>query len=195
MDVNRLLSIIAASSGFFGSILLARGILKLTPSIIAKQSTTYWGYNKSQLENITSQKADFVCGVFLIFVAFLIQITNLVFVFDTLRSVSCPWAVFWVVFALFSFLAIIFFLNKFLVKKYRIDTYKSLARQRLEQNLGKNKISHNAWESILKDAEHFCNIKRKDYESPIDFLKRYSDFLGVKIPDDIDLDELKADKQ
>jgi len=191
MSLDRILSIIAALLGSFGSILLARGILKLTPSIIAKRSQTYWGYNEFQLENIISQKADFVCGVSLIFIAFLTQIVNLVFAYDSSKIFPPLSAGLLIICPVFPILTLVFFINKFLVKQYRIDSQKSLAKQRLLQDFDQNKISYSSWESLLKDAEHFCNIKKRDNESPIDFLKTYSDFLGVEIPSNIDLSELQ----
>lgn len=192
MSLDRILSIIATSLGFSGSILLAKSIvLKLTPNIIAKRSITYWGYNKEELENIISQKADALCGVSLIFLAFFTQIINLIFVYHSLKILPGLWAVILIVCTVSLILTIVFFVNKFLVKQYRIDSCKSLARQRLEQDFKQNKISYSGWESLLKDAQDLCNINKRDNESPVNFLKRYLDFLGVKIPDNIDLSELE----
>lgn len=175
--------------GFFGLILLAKGVLKLTPDIIAKYSQTYWDYNKLQLENIVSQKADFVCGVILIAFAFLIQIINLIFVRDSLKV------------SLFSGIAIgtcsiflilfIMFLNVHLGKKYRIDSQKFLARERLVDCLRNKKISNSEYQSLLGDAERLCNIKKNSNEPPADFLRSYSAYLELDIPDTIDLSELQ----
>jgi len=178
MSLDRILSIVAALLGVSGSILLAKGTLKLTPDVIAKQSQAYWGYNKSQLENITSQKADFICGIPLILIAFLVQIINLIFVYDSLKIYPFRWAILLIICFAFPVLIITFLINKFLVKKYRIDSQRALAKEWLLQDLEKHKISHGSWESLLKNAVHLYNMKKIDNESPVDFLKRYSAFFG-----------------
>lgn len=194
MGLNRILSIIAVLLGFFGSILLAKGTLKLTPTIIAKQSQAYWSYNKSQLDNITSQKADFICGISLIFLAFLIQIINLIFIHDSLKIFSFRSATILIVCSVSPILIITYLINKFLVKKYGIDSRKALAREWLQECSKQQKISYSNWESILRGAEDLCNIRKEDGEPTVDFLKRYSLFLGVKIPSDIDLSELPTEE-
>jgi hypothetical protein len=50
-----------------------KGVSRLSPDLIAKVSQTYLDFNILQIQNLASQKADFISGAGLVLIAFLIQ--------------------------------------------------------------------------------------------------------------------------
>jgi len=91
MSLDRALNLISATLGFLGAILLVKGILKLTPEIIAVQVQTYWDFNGPQMESIAEQKADVVCGAILVAIAFLLQIATLIFIRKDVEIFESYW--------------------------------------------------------------------------------------------------------
>jgi hypothetical protein len=57
-----------------------KGVARLSPDLIAKVSQTYLEFNVTQIQNLASQKADFVTGAILVLIACLIQTSTLLFV-------------------------------------------------------------------------------------------------------------------
>ncbi len=193
MSLDRMLSIIAVLLGVSGSVLLGMGTLKLSARTIARMSQTYSGYNSLELRSLASQKADFVCGVLLIILAFLFQLANLLFAQESLVTYESLDVVCIISFVCVPLLAIVFFVNRGLTKKYTIDSFKFLAKKGLQENIKRGKILEREYQDHLRKAEGMFEMTKKEEESPTDFLIRYSDFLGLEIPPDTDMNELETD--
>lgn len=193
MSLDRVLSIIAVLLGVSGSILLGKGTLKLSARAIARMSQTYWGYNSLELRSLTSQKADFICGVLLIIIAFLVQLANLLFVQDSPVTYQYFDAVLIISVVGAPLVGIVFFVNRRLTRKYTIDSFKFLAQEGLQENIKRGKISKQEYQDHLRKAAGMFEMTKREEESPTDFLDRYSDFLGLEIPADTDMNELETD--
>ena len=192
MHLDRVLSLIAVLLGLFGAILLVKGILKLTPEIIAEQAGTYWGYNKHQLENIASQKADVVCGTWLIIFAFILQAINLIFVQEPLKIFLSHWTGIGISVAIaFLTLAIMYPTNIALTNKYSKQSKMVIAIKNAKHHLQDKKVSKSEYNSILVEADNLIGFKKDVGESDSEFLKRYFTELNLGIEQDVDLSELK----
>lgn len=193
MSLDRTLAIVAALLGVSGSILLAKGTLKLSARTIATMSQTYFGYNSLELRSVASQKADFMSGISLIILAFLVQLANLLFLAHSAATYPYFYAVRLIAVLAAPPLVIAFVANRLLTTKYAIDSFKFLVKEGLQYNLKRGKISKEDYEDHLKKAAGMFGMTKREEESPTDFLKRYSGFLGLEIPRDTDMNELETD--
>jgi len=80
MLIDRFASIIAAILGLTGVMFVLKGVSRLSPDLIAKVSQTYLDFNITQIQNLASQKADFVTGAVLVLIACLVQTGALLFI-------------------------------------------------------------------------------------------------------------------
>lgn len=80
MNCDRFLTLLATMVGVVGSLFLAKGAFGLTPDIMACLAETGWGFNGAQVSSLAAQKANAVCGVILILLAFLINLARLALV-------------------------------------------------------------------------------------------------------------------
>lgn len=67
--------IVTIMFAFESAIFIARGILGLSPQMIAELASTYWGSNSSIVKNLAQQRADTLIGVAFLFMAFVFQMT------------------------------------------------------------------------------------------------------------------------
>ena len=70
MDAGRCLNLLSSWLGFFGAVFTAFGVWDMSPEVLAKISRTYFDYNEHLVENLASQKANYVVGLGLIAFAF-----------------------------------------------------------------------------------------------------------------------------
>lgn len=193
MDLDRFFSTIHTILVFGGAIFLAKGILKASPEIIAKQTQLWLGWNNTELINLVAQKADVTIGIALIFLAFFVQICNLVFIHANLKTFNSHWQGISIA-TLISLLIILVssYVSSALFNKYKTETEFSLAKSRQEQLLIKyKKLNNNSFDQILFDAKRFFEMEPGRDESKVDFLHRYSGKLNLIVPEHIDLKELE----
>ncbi len=197
MQVDRFLKIISAIIGFFGAILLVKGILYYTPDLIAKLSMSYWGFSPVNIQNLSSQKADILCGGFLILLAFLTQIFALVFIRNSFvpvlirkpfRIFENYWPSVFVAVAL-SLLVVCFFfaVNRGLSSHYEKQTKRLLAKWTLEEVLKEPRIGPTNLQIVEQTAELGLGIKREPNETWRAFLQRLARLLEVRFPADIEI--------
>lgn len=74
MDLFELLS---NCWGFVGTIFLAQGVLRQSDYAISRQVGTDWDWNKELAKAISSQKAEYLVGVILILIAFILHIGSM----------------------------------------------------------------------------------------------------------------------
>jgi hypothetical protein len=191
MTIDRASNLISALLGFLGAILIAKGVLKLTPEIIAEQVYTYMSFNNSQLVNIAEQKADVVSGSVLIALAFLFQITNIIFVRKNIIMFESFWSGVGLCLAIACLiLTMILFLDSALTKHYTIEATKAVAYRTLEDLL-KMPLTHSSLNEIKESAKTVKDFEKKENETPQDFLKRYITYLDFKLKDEIDWSNFK----
>lgn len=70
MSVQIFLQIVGACFGVIGSLFFAIGVMRQTVDAMAKLSGTHWDFNPHMVRALASQKADYLFGGGLIFVAF-----------------------------------------------------------------------------------------------------------------------------
>ena len=91
MELGHFISIIAAILGFAGAIFLGHGVLSMSPDIMSKLSQTYWDYSLMDVKNLSASKADYLCGVALIVIAFGLQMLSLIFIRDDCKVFDEYW--------------------------------------------------------------------------------------------------------
>ena len=74
MSEQLALNIIAATVGFVAAVLLCLGNALNAPQKILLQSTPFWGFNKHLAESLTAQRAQYIVGAVLLFIAFSLQL-------------------------------------------------------------------------------------------------------------------------
>lgn len=197
MNPDKMLSLGATILGFSGSIFLAIGVLYLTPDMIAEQAKTKTWYNPEQLHNIATQKAHFECGIVLVVVAFLLQSINLIVSHERISKI---FSFFGKDVSLVIPLSLILILgaviaDSILKKKHKFDSHKSLAKDYLLNiSLKDNKVSDGEYKELMERTEKYLNFRVEPEKSKASNLKRYADFLGVRIPSNADLNELEERK-
>lgn len=191
MTLDKALTIISAILGFFGAILLAKGILKLTPEIIASQVETRFGWNSVQLANIAGQKADVISGIILIALAFLIQICALILVKKDYPMLESYWGNVLICFGFASIITgITLCVNVSLKKQYELKTKKIIAKRYLERYMQDKQITWGTFKNIQDNAKIALNFEKKENENMQEFLNRYAEYINFEITrEDINWEE------
>jgi len=201
MSRERSFSIASGIVGCAGSLLLARGVLRMPAEFIALTASTYWDYNRCQLEAMAAQKADYLCGICLILVALAYHIfkdiglptwppfgsSMLTVVRRLLRCLGGPLTL------VLSALPILVLLiaHKPLTSSYQFEVRKAAAVQALSSTMDDAKLSKTDFDlAIAPAAKGLLGIEPEAGELGVDFVRRYAAFLGVEIPDSVDLSEL-----
>ncbi len=190
MSLDKFLLLISTTLGFFGTIFIAKGIFKLVPEIIAEQSTTYYGYNDLIIENLSRQKADFISGLIIITMAFLLQLTNLIFISPNIKIFDIYWiGVVTSLFTSFCILIISIIINYLYFKKCHFDTQKAMTVKMLMDDFRFDSIPSKKIKNIIEVADSLFDFKRYEGESNHQFLARYTKFLKIKLPDSLKIEE------
>src|SRR5207245_10517400 len=109
MLIDRFVNVLSAILSLTGVTFLLKGILRLSPDLIAKISQTHLDFNLLQIQNLASQKADFVSGAALVLIAFLIQMFAVLFFREPFPIFDDYWSAAGVVIAVRVVIAIVFF--------------------------------------------------------------------------------------
>jgi hypothetical protein len=201
MTLDVLISIVATLLGFCGAILFSLGVLRMVPKTIAELSIAYFGYNATQRKSLISQKVDFVCGMWLLALAFISQFAGLILKYNPIVITDYYRGV-----AVGCLISVIIFLITLLVRirmisKLEQELNKEIARKNLRDELdfltskGKSKPDGIAnrivgYETLEEDAKMTCNFMKKPEESKEEFIRRYAEYLDVDIPENTNLNQL-----
>lgn len=196
MTVDRSLSVASGLLGLAGSVLLARGVLQLNPQVMSRLAQTRWDYHLEYLANLATQKADFVCGVTLIIVAFGFHLikevapTNAPGVFWTNRLLSiCRFYIY----AACAIIAIAVIASHLLAPHFLLESAKTLAARRLSDFLNDGKITQLEFgEGLSLDARNLVDMEPRASEPKVQFVERYAAAVGIAIPEGTDLSELSG---
>lgn len=187
------LPLISLILGFLGSIFLAKGILKLNTSSIIRISTTYWGRNPHHMDNLVTQKTDFIIGILLILLSFILQIIT--YIINELPNLEEYLKILIIICILLLILVLYLIFNSGLARIFNNFFRKDIARHDCEpvfnEIIKTNKITNENL-IFLKRSSSYCKFKIEDTEPILEFLKRYSEYLGFELNfSSIDIQEIK----
>lgn len=74
MTITVFLNVIGLCLGFLSAVFFAIGALTMTPTIIQKVAATYWDANQHWGDSLAEQRADYIVGALLLFLAFMSQL-------------------------------------------------------------------------------------------------------------------------
>ena len=74
MSVDKYLTVLGACIGFLSAVFFAMGTLRMKNQDVKGIASTYWDFNQHLADSITSQRAEYVVGSFLLLLAFLLQL-------------------------------------------------------------------------------------------------------------------------
>lgn len=136
MSRDRLLTLFSSLLDIFGALFMAKGVLGMSPDVMAKLSSTYIGFNQFDVENLASQKADLLVGLILVLIAFGVSIVSFLFPHPESLSkiVGSYWSTF--VFAfLISFLiaCLAYWANHELRLNFMLETQQILNEENISE--------------------------------------------------------------
>src|SRR5437879_13239604 len=124
-----------------GSHVRAQGHFATLSRFNRKISQTHLDFNLLQIQNLASQKADFVSGAALVLIAFLIQMFAVLFVREPFPIFEDYWSAAGVAFAVSVVIAIVFFgVNGGMSKHYQEQAKFTLAKSYFQTVLNQDPI-------------------------------------------------------
>ena len=178
MNIEYVLNLISTITGFIGTYFMGKGILAITPDVMAKLSQTCVGYNPEQIKNIAAQKSDMLSGFALILIAFLVQLLVQIFI----RRFNIIWTLMIAVICSVLILAIVFPLNSKYSEQQQLEVRKELVKYDIN-DLFKNHIliDERAGADIKHSAVFLFGKARKE-KGVKTTLDELCDYLGIGIP-------------
>lgn len=191
MQIDRLISIIAVIVGFAGSLFLLKGVLRLTPDIMAKLSQAYIGYNISMVKNVSYQKADIMSGATLVLIAFSLEAFRLIFIREPFTVFDNFWLGTCIAGALaLLIIGVLFAVNVGLAAKYENATKRELVIFYLQKHLADGQVNRNELKSIEQNSKSLLGIERKEQETGVEFIHKIAKLVDIQVPPDIQVEEL-----
>ena len=177
MNIEYALNLISTIIGFIGTYFMGKGILAITPDVMAKLSQTCVGYNPEQIKNIATQKADMLSGFGLILIAFLIQLLIQIFI----RKSNIIWTILIAIICPVLILAIVFPLNSKYSEQQQLKVRKELVKYDINDLFRNHIIDERTGGYIKHDAIFLFGkaYKEKGTKETLDELCKY---LGINIP-------------
>jgi hypothetical protein len=190
MLIDRFTSIIAAILGLTGVMFVLKGVSRLSPDLIAKVSQTYLDFNITQIQNLASQKADFVTGAVLVLIACLIQTGALLVVRAPFLIFEDYWQAASLAVGTSVMIVIIFFgVNRGMSKHYQERAKFSLAKSYLEVVFKQDPILSQHLKTTEEVASSLFGIEKEPAESDKDFLNRLAKRFEISLPRDLHVEE------
>jgi hypothetical protein len=193
MMIDRFASIVSAILGLVGLMFVLKGVSRLSPDLIAKISQTYIEFNMTQIQNLASQKADFVTGAVLILIACLIQMSSLLFLREPFMIFEDYWRAAGLAVATGVLVMIIFFgVNRGLSNHYQEQSKYSLAKVYFQTVLKQDPILSQHLKTTEDLAASLFGIEKQPDESGKDFLNRLAKRFEISLPGDLHLEEERS---
>jgi hypothetical protein len=192
MDLDRFLNLLASVFGAMGSIYTLKSVAALSPNLIERLSRTYWDFSPTQIDALTSQKADAIVGIVLVIIALVIAIANLAIVpngigmFDrrgvalALVAVLCG--------ALYLAVA---FAGQAVHRHQRLAVGRLITHQMLSELFSKGKLPANEVGSLKAYGRTLLDLTIEDSESPRTIVHRLAAEVNVQVPDHLDFSEVE----
>jgi hypothetical protein len=190
MQIDRFASIIAALVGLAGVMCVLKGVLRLSPDLIAKVAQTHLEFNMTQIQTLSSQKADFVTGAVLILIACLIQTCALLFMRESFRIFEDHWYAAGLAIAASVVLIVIFYgVNQGMARHYQDRAKLSLAKSYFQTVFKQDPILSQHLKTSEDVAASLFGIARAPDETGKEFLNRIAKRLEISLPNELHFEE------
>lgn len=67
-------SLLGLGAGFVAALFFCIGTARLGSASLFDLASTFWGYNRALFQALAAQRADYVCGAFLLVISFVAQV-------------------------------------------------------------------------------------------------------------------------
>jgi hypothetical protein len=190
MLIDRFASILSAILGFAGVMFVLKGVSRLSPDLIAKVSQTYLEFNVTQIQNLASQKADFVTGAVLVLIACVLQTCVLLFVREPFQIFEDHWVAAGLAVATGLVLMVVFYgVNRGMSKHYQDRAKFSLAKSYFQTVLKQDPILSQHLRTTEDVAAALFGIEKAPDESGKEFLNRIARRFEISLPKELHLEE------
>ena len=184
MTLAKYISLVSLITGFVGSFLMIKGILKMTPDVIGEIGQTRLDYSLPVLENLASQRANTLTGFGLVLIAFFFQFFNTLFDFTSIQISSQCWvSSLYVIIFTGLILSISCSINHSIERNTKIESGKAIIRRYIKSKFTGGDAPN--WKMVLpyldSYAKKLLNIERKSSESDKDYVTRLAQFLEVDL--------------
>ena len=194
MCLDRFLTLLAVIIAFLGSIFLLKGILALSPDLMAKQVQTYLGYSLPQIQAQAGQKADAICGVAFVAIAFLLQIINLALVDEGITSFDSKMMGVITAIALSAVLSLtLLSINYGIRERQKIGIGKVIAGQKLDSVFASTTVTIADVKELKNLAKVLLNIDLSNVDDPEAVLKGVAEKTKRVLPTGLDFSQARPD--
>jgi len=193
MLIDRFVNILSAILSLTGVTFVLKGILRLSPDLIAKISQTHLDFNLLQIQNLASQKADFVSGAALVLIAFLIQMFAVLFVREPFPIFEDYWSAAGVAVAVSVVIAIVFFgVNRGMSKHYQEQAKFTLAKSYFQTVLNQDPILPQHLKIAEEVALSLFGMGKQPDESGRAYFTRLAKKLEISLPGELHFEEERS---
>ncbi|MFH1537748.1 MAG: hypothetical protein ABIH66_02235 [bacterium] len=165
------LQVISLILTFIATIFLCKSILLANAKVISKLASTYWGENKTLLDSLCEQRADYSIG-------FVNLLLGIIFQLLSLAKLGIQTSLVYIVIGSALFFVLCYFCDVFLKRKYLKGVKFELFKEKLndiDQEVAKRAkggIIQSSANAFIQDARQFLNEGPNKNESEIDFINR-----------------------
>ncbi len=192
MCLDRFLTLLAVIIAFLGSIFLLKGILALSPDLMAKQVQTYLGYSLPQIQAQAGQKADAICGVAFVAIAFLLQMINLALVDEGITSFGSKMMGVITAIALSAVLSLTLLSINYGIRERQKNAIGGvLADQKLERIFTKKTVTIADTKELENLAKVLLSIDVSNVDDPEVLLGRVAEVIGKEVPAGLDFSQAR----
>jgi hypothetical protein len=193
MLIDRFASILSAILGLGGVMFVLKGVFRLSPDLIAKVSQTYLEFNVTQIQNLASQKADFVTGAVLVLIACSIQACVLLLLREPFQIFEDHWQAAALAVATSAVLLLVFFgVNQGMSKHYQDRAKFSLAKSYFQTVFQQDPILSQHLKTTEDVAAALFGIEKSPEESGKEFLNRIARRFDISLPKELHLEEERS---
>jgi hypothetical protein len=182
MRLNTFFSIVAVAFGLIGSYFTVHGNLFLSPKALLELTTPHSriDYAPEQINSLTSQQADAVIGILLIFIAFLIQFASF-FVSESALFSSHWWN--GMIIAMLA-TCCVFFATYLADSKYKTNLRLEVGKVEIKTSLAEKERawSNHDLQEFEGKATELLDLPRRPDERGADYIKRVADFCDTPSP-------------
>jgi hypothetical protein len=190
MLIDRFASILSAILGVAGVMFVLKGVSRLSPDLIAKVSQTYLEFNVTQIQNLASQKADFVTGAALVLIACLIWGCVLLLIPEPFRIFQDHWYGAGMAVVAGAVIMVVFVgVNRGMSQHYQDKAKFSLAKSYFQTVLKQDPILSQHLRTTEDVAASLFGIEKSPEESGKDFLNRIAKRFDIALPKELHLEE------
>jgi len=178
--------------GVVGSLFLAKGAFGLTPDIMARLAETGWGFNGAQVSSLAAQKANAVCGVILILLAFLINLARLALVDEKTPCFDAKEMGFVMAGAATLILwAIFLFINHGVRDHQKHHIGLVITGRRLDDMIQRGRVGPEQVKDLRVTTEKLLALNLSEGEDDEEFFKKVVQLTGRNLPSTFDFSRLR----